>query len=233
MFIISAHLYASKTFVSGAVERQDLTDRQRLSYAFIRDYLDHYNRPPTLREISTGVGVRSATSARKLLRALEQKGYLELDAGRARGIRLLHADRENSPWDARTQTLNLLECDASGSPVGFARAPSTIQVDMLFLRGISHAESCFVVRSGDYGMVPDGILRGDLVIVEPLTGERFAPGSLVVYRSAGEFLVRRYQEHGASRVLTASDRTFAIVDLGSRATIQRLMGRVIGVMRRL
>lgn len=231
MFIISVHLYASNFFVSGAVKRLDLTDRERLSYAFIRDYLDHYNRPPTLREISTGIGVRSATSARNLIRALEKKGYVELDAGRARGIRLLRSDNKDSPWDARTQSLNLLEPDESGARLG--RAPSTIQVDMLFLRGISRPESCFVVRAGDFGMVPDGVLRGDLVVVEPLPDGQFAPGSLVVYRSAGEFLVRRYQEYGASRILSASDRTFAIVELGSRATIQRLMGRVIGVMRRL
>ncbi len=233
MFIISVHLYAPNFFVSGAVERLDLTDRQRLAYAFIRDYLDHYNRPPTLREISTGIGVRSATSARKLIQALEKKGYVELDAGRARGIRLLRSDNKDSPWDARTQSLNLLEPDESGARLGLGRAPSTIQVDMLFLRGISHPESCFVVRAGDFGMVPDGVLRGDLVVVEPVPDEQFVPGSLVVYRSAGEFLVRRYQEHGGERILSASDRTFAIVDLGSRATIQRLMGRVIGVMRRL
>lgn len=215
------------------LQRADLTDRQRLTYGFLLDYLDHYSRPPTLREISLGVGVQSVTSAKKLLAALEKKGYVEIEPGRARGIRILKSEQDENHWDERVQTLDLLEADRSGSTSEFSSSRTKIQVDVQFLRGIPEPGSCFLVRAGDFGMVPDGVLRGDLVIVEPLGIERLQPGSLVVYQSAGEFLVRRFQERGVSRMLIASDRTFAMIDLGSRATSARIMGRVVGIMRRL
>ncbi|RMF52941.1 MAG: MarR family transcriptional regulator, partial [Bacteroidetes bacterium] len=69
-----------------------LTPRQDETYEFIRTYVRTHRKPPTLQEIAAALGLRSVNAVSKLVRALEQKGYLEREAHAARGLRLVEAE---------------------------------------------------------------------------------------------------------------------------------------------
>src|SRR5215813_4491524 len=53
-----------------------LTERQRRVLEVIRDWLDRFGYPPSVREIGEAVGLTSTSSVAHQLRALERKGYL-------------------------------------------------------------------------------------------------------------------------------------------------------------
>ena len=64
----------------------DLTARQRRILEFIRDWVERYGYPPSVREIGEAVGLTSTSSVAHQLRALERKGYLRRDPNRPRAV---------------------------------------------------------------------------------------------------------------------------------------------------
>jgi SOS-response transcriptional repressor LexA len=66
-----------------------LTQQQRRVWNLIRDLTKENNgRPPTLRDISDGMGFKSINGVVCHLTALEKKGFLVREAGQSRGIRI-------------------------------------------------------------------------------------------------------------------------------------------------
>ncbi|MDQ3151829.1 MAG: repressor LexA, partial [Actinomycetota bacterium] len=53
-----------------------LTPRQQRVLEVIRDWVERFGYPPSVREIGEAVGLTSTSSVAHQLRALERKGYL-------------------------------------------------------------------------------------------------------------------------------------------------------------
>jgi len=64
----------------------DLTARQRRILEFIRDWVERYGYPPSVREIGEAVGLVSPSSVAYQLKALETKGFLRRDPNRPRAV---------------------------------------------------------------------------------------------------------------------------------------------------
>ena len=69
---------------------QKLTDRQRAILEFIEEAIDGEGYPPTVREICKRFRISSPRGVSDHLGALGRKGFIGREAGRARGIRLVH-----------------------------------------------------------------------------------------------------------------------------------------------
>jgi SOS-response transcriptional repressor LexA len=70
-----------------AMDRGDLTDRQRQVYEFIKDCLEA-GAPPTIREVMHHLECTSSNGVLCHFKALERKGYIVRDEMKSRGIRL-------------------------------------------------------------------------------------------------------------------------------------------------
>src|SRR6266540_1300102 len=64
----------------------DLTARQRRIIEFIREAVERYGYPPSVREIGEAVGLVSPSSVAYQLKELERKGYLRRDPNRPREL---------------------------------------------------------------------------------------------------------------------------------------------------
>src|SRR4051794_35202516 len=64
----------------------DLTARQPRILEFIRDWVERYGYPPSVREIGEAVGLVSPSSVAYQLKELEKKGYLRRDPNRPRAV---------------------------------------------------------------------------------------------------------------------------------------------------
>ncbi len=64
----------------------DLTARQRRILEFIRDWVERYGYPPSVREIGEAVGLVSPSSVAYQLKALETKGFIRRDPNRPRAV---------------------------------------------------------------------------------------------------------------------------------------------------
>src|SRR5882672_8229647 len=67
-------------------ESAALTPRQRKVLEVIRDWVERFGYPPSVREIGDAVGLTSTSSVHHQLRALERKGYLRRDPNRTRAV---------------------------------------------------------------------------------------------------------------------------------------------------
>ncbi len=208
-----------------------LTDKQRSVYLFIEAYIKKNRRAPTLQEITTAMGARSISSAQKLVGILETKGYVTREKGLARSLLLTRENFEpGSPEDGVQEILIRRAGSVPDTPLARLLAEKLL-VDRRFFRGIASAGSCFAVRAGDHAMRPDGIFRGDLVIVERVSQDRIEPGELVVCARRGEFIVRRFEALGSLPSLVASDPSYSTIHPEPLHT--QVEGRVIALMRRL
>jgi repressor LexA len=56
---------------------------------FIVSFMKERNYPPTVREICGAVGVDSSSTMHKILKQCVDEGFIEIDKGISRGIRVL------------------------------------------------------------------------------------------------------------------------------------------------
>jgi len=131
-----------------------LTRRQRAIYQYLR--ARDSEQPPTLGEICRDLGLRSRGSLHKHIQALARAGLVEPMEGKHRGVRL------RSIQEHEDHGLPFLGKIAAGSPFEPFEIPDTLEVPQ-FLSGTG---SCYVLQVKGDSMVDEGILDGDLVVIE-------------------------------------------------------------------
>jgi len=86
------------------VEDRPLGKRQLAILQFVRYYLQQHGRPPALREIGRGVGLRSTSNVNYHLNRLVERGYLGRQPGAKRTLVVLDAGHRRI-GDPTTQEL--------------------------------------------------------------------------------------------------------------------------------
>ena len=211
-----------------------LTERQNQAYEFIRSYMRDYRKPPTLKDIGEALAIRSSGGVFKLLQVLEKKGYIEREKHVARGVRLVDADHDPFALDEDTPSLLVVSRTASDQPETLRDRPTAyFAVDPYFLRTTDGVEACLIGRAGDDGMNGDGIRKGDFLIIEEMSWQQVRNDDIAAFLVREELQVRRFilangRLHLRPADLTYTEETFSPNDPGCH-----VIGRVVGVMRRL
>lgn len=152
-----------------------LTHRQQQILDLIRSAIEATGYPPTRAEIATRFGFKSPNAAEAHLRALRDKGAIELIPGTSRGIRLT---REMSG-------LPLVGRVAAGEPI---LAEQNIE-DFVSISGtLFHPAADYLLRVHGDSMRDGGIMDGDLLAVHrsPVADS----GQMVVARIDDEVTVK-------------------------------------------
>ena len=172
--------------------------------------------PPSVREVCDAMGFRSTSTGHKYIKELEQMGYIAVDAGRNRNIRLLRPDTD------RVVQVPLIGTVAAGLPI---LADQNFECCVPFVAGRHDPRELFALRVKGDSMVEAAILDGDIIVArQPPVAEN---GEIVVALVGEEATVKTfYKEEGHFR-LQPENHTMApiIVD---RADI---LGKVIAVLR--
>jgi len=139
-----------------------LTDRQRQTLNFIRNFIDENGYPPKLKEIGNHLGITSRGTVHRYIRALEDENLIRVSTGRSRGIELvddeLSEDKDTSDHD---NALPVAGTIAAGLPIEAIEDQETINLNEFFVR-----PGRFVLRVQGDSMIEDGIFDGDMVIME-------------------------------------------------------------------
>ena len=172
--------------------------------------------PPSVREVCDAMGFRSTSTGHKYIKELEQMGYIAVDAGRNRNIRLLRPDTD------RVVQVPLIGTVAAGLPI---LADQNFECCVPFVAGRHDPRALFALRVKGASMVEAAILDGDIIVARqtPVAEN----GEIVVALVGEEATVKTfYKEEGHFR-LQPENHTMApiIVD---RADI---LGKVIAVLR--
>ncbi len=211
-----------------------LTERQNDAFEFIRSYMRDYRKPPTIIEIGQALGIRSTNGVFKLLNALEKKGYIEREQHAARGLRLVDADFDPFALDEGSPSLPVISRTASDQPDALRQRPTAyFTVDSYFLQKTNDPDACLIGRAGDDGMNGDGIRKGDFLLIEERPWQQMRNGEMAAFLVREELHVRRFVHTNGRLHLRPADRTYTEETFPPDDPGCYVVGRVIGVMRRL
>lgn len=194
-----------------------LTERQRTVYEFIRDKIVNRGYGPTVREIGEQFGISSPNGVMCHLKALEKKGLIKRSPNKSRAIELTRvAAREPAG-------LPLVGVVAAGQTTLAFEQDERIDFTNFF-RG----NNMFVLQVNGDSMIEAQIASGDYVVVKKQ--ERAETGQMVVARTDdGEATLKYwYPEQGRIRLQPANS-TMKPIYVDNAAVV----GVVVGVVRNI
>ena len=196
-----------------------ITRRQKELLDFLRGYIGEHGYAPTLEEIGRQFSLSSLATVHKHLQNLQKKGRIRRLANHSRALEVIP-----DPEIARAVQVPLLGEVAAGTPIEAIETPETVALpEDLLGRG-----ETFVLRVRGESMIDDGILDGDLVVVESRSDAE--NGATVVALVRGDATVEKlYRERGRVRLVPANERMAPIVAPARDVDIR---GVVIAVVRR-
>ncbi|MEU7818868.1 transcriptional repressor LexA [Pseudonocardia sp. NPDC049154] len=209
-----------------------LTPRQRKVLEVIRDWVERFGYPPSVREIGDAVGLTSTSSVHHQLRTLERKGYLRRDPNRTRAVDV-RSPEEDSEGTAAAEVraerpapafVPLLGNIAAGGPI---LAEQAVESVFPLPREIVGEGTLFLLNVKGDSMVEAAITDGDWVVVrqQPVAEQ----GEIVAAMIDGEATVKTFRRTDGQVWLMPANPAYEPID-GNEATI---LGRVVAVLRRL
>jgi len=201
-----------------------LTRRQREILDYIKDSVATKGFPPSVREIGEHFGIYPR-AAFDHIRALERKGFVRRGAAKSRAIEVLDfTEKEAQPY---TRQVPLLGRVAAGGPI---LAVENIEATITVAQEWAGSEEVFFLRVKGDSMAPF-ILEGDLVLVrsQPSADN----GDVVVALLDDEATVKRFCRENRHIVLRPDNPRWEILRIRENTPTFRVVGKVIGVYRKL
>lgn len=198
-----------------------LTRRQKQMLDCIQEFIERNGYSPTLQEIGGMLGLSSPATIHKHLQNLESRKLIRRRPNQSRAIEL-------TPKVAvrPSRALPLLGTVAAGRPIEAVEQHEQVEVPPDLLRSGEN----FVLRVQGDSMIEDGILDGDLIVVEKR--ETALPGQTVVALIDGEeATVKHYRPQGKNRIrLEPANSTMEPMTFPAESV--RIQGVVIGLIRK-
>lgn len=144
------------------MEKLELTNKQQEIYEFIKMQIIEKGYPPTVREIATGVNLKSTSSIHTHLEAIEKKGWIKRDYAKSRTIEIISDEQFEVP-KSEIIDLPVIGTVAAGVPI---LAEENIQSYFPVPSDIVPKKESFVLKVKGDSMINAGIYDGDYIFVE-------------------------------------------------------------------
>jgi repressor LexA len=209
---------------------KELTKRQKEVLDIIERTVRTKGYPPSMREITSVMGLASAAGIHKHIKALVRKGYLAKEDYLSRSLRVVRPEGVGrKPPGPELVELPLVGYVAAGQPIEAIEQRQETLVVPASLTGGGARGKPFVLRVRGNSMVEEGILDGDYVIVEPRESARDGEVVVALLRGQEATLKRFYRENGTVRLQPANAAMAPIIVPGADVQLQ---GVVVGIWRR-
>jgi repressor LexA len=196
----------------------NLTQRQREIYRFIRDKIQGRGYGPTVREIGTEFKIKSPNGVMCHLKALQKKGLILREPNMSRAIQLLQ-----DPTSAPPQGVKMLGRIAAGS---MSEAIEQTDEQLSFEEWEGHDDKFALQVTGE-SMIDEHIADGDFVVIQRQPQAR--DGQIVaVLDEEGEATLKYFfREKGRVRLQPANKTMKPIY----RDKVD-ILGILVGVVRK-
>jgi repressor LexA len=202
-----------------------LSPRQQQILRLISQFMKRHGLPPTRADLARALRLRNRQGIDQHLRALERKGYLRLEPGIARGIRLLPTATETAA-EAHALLLPLYGRVAAGVPT---LAQSNIEEMIAIDRALFRPSADFLLRVHVQSMRVAGIAHRDILAVHRTP--QATNGQIVVARLGEEATVKYYRRRGSLLRLEPANPEFAPLEIDLRREACEIEGIVVGIVR--
>jgi repressor LexA len=201
-----------------------LTNRQKEVLGYIKQSVQKQGFPPSIREIGEHFGIYPR-AAFDHVKALERKGFVKRNAAKSRAIEVVEfLERGVQPG---TRSVPLLGRVAAGGPV---LAVENVEAMLTVAKEWAGEEEVFFLRVRGNSMAPF-ILEGDLVLVRSQTSAE--NGDVVVALIEDEATVKRFYREDGHVLLKPENPEWQTLRIEAESPGLRIVGKVIGVYRRL
>jgi repressor LexA len=199
---------------------EPLTPLERRVYHYLIDFLAENTYQPSIREIAKKFRIKSTKTVSDLLAALSQKGFIERDQSRSRGVRIV-----GYAGQATTQPVPYYGRVHAGEP---ALLPDHRMGYLTMDRRFLPTDDVFFLRIKGDSMIGRGIFESDYVLVSPST--RAKDGDIVAARLGDEATIKTLTHKGGTVVLQPANETERAIEVGPRDDFA-VLGVVCGVFR--
>ena len=199
---------------------EPLTNVERKVYHYLIDFLSENTYQPSVRDIGAKFRIKSTKTVSELLQSIADKGYIERNPSRSRGVHL-----RGYAGARKTQPVPFYGKIAAGEPALLEEnLESFITMDRRFLP----SERVFFLEACGDSMRGRGIFDGDYILVDPDGTPR--DGDVVAARLGEDGTVKTLTHQGGRVVLesaNAADRDITV----SPDQSFTVLGVVAGVFR--
>ncbi len=203
---------------------QKLTLEQERVYSFIVKHKQETGFPPTVREIAEKLGYKSPNNVRQHLRLIEQKGYVRLLPGKARGIDVnTSAEQDNTGNESSVPILGTI---AAGKPI---TAIENIEGYVTLDRSVFRGEGLFALKIKGDSMTGMGILNGDIAVLR--RKNQADHGEVVAVVIDEDATLKRFIRENGAVLLRAENPAYSDIVLSSTNSIQ-VIGKLVGIIRK-
>jgi repressor LexA len=199
---------------------EPLTPLERRVYHYLMDFLAENTYQPSIREIAKKFRIKSTKTVSDLLGALSQKGFIERDQSRSRGVRIVGYAGQTS-----TQPVPYYGRVHAGEP---ALIPDHRVGYLTMDRRFLPSDDVFFLRIKGESMVGRGIFENDYVMISPST--RAKDGDIVAARLGDEATIKTLAHKGGTVVLEPANDAERPIEVGSKDDFA-VLGVVCGVFR--
>ncbi|HIC16277.1 MAG TPA: hypothetical protein EYO83_14195 [Gemmatimonadetes bacterium] len=210
------------TTPEGRVE--PLTGIEREILDFMVQYLRSNTYQPSIREIGRRFGIKSTKTVSEHLQVLAEKGFLERDSSRSRGVKILGID-------LNTQAVSVPCFNRVPDPISEFRIEDA-EVHLSVDRRMGGEEGSFIVVAGVNDLALLGVVEGDYILISPTSIENLEDGAIIVAdfgEGASYHRLTRNETGVKLESLRPGNEETRVVE---PATIESL-GRVSGLYRRM
>jgi len=197
--------------------------RQRQMLELIEQFLRRHGRPPTRADLAQAMNLRNRQGIDQHLRALAGKGFIALEPGLARGIRLLSAAAGAT---GAAHRLPLYGRVAAGVPtLALDNIEDELLVDPLLFR----PRADFLLRVHGQSMLDADIHDRDILAVH--RHSQASNGQIVVARLGDEATVKYFHRRGHVVRLEPANTAFKPITVDLRHDACVIEGLVVGLVR--
>ena len=232
-----------------------LTSKQRELLMFVHERLKETGVPPSFDEMKDALDLRSKSGIHRLIKALEERGFIRRLPNRARAVEILRLPDSMAPGLAEPRAKGFSPSVIEGS-LGRVRTPSpdveTAEPILVPVMGRiaagtpieaiqNHSHSINVppdlLTSGDHfalevrgdSMIEAGIFEGDTVLIRK-TDTADTGDIVVALVDEEEATLKRLRRKGASVALEAANPVYETRIFGPDRV--RVQGKLVGLIRR-
>ena len=191
-----------------------LTTRQQAVYDYLLETVSS-GIPPSVREISRSLSIKSTSTVHKTLGELEEMNLIERDAKNSRSIKLKGM--------AQGVSVPLVGRITAGVPI---LAVEQIEEYLPVSGELGDREDLFALRVVGYSMKNAGILDGDVVIADK--SKVAESGDIVIALMDEEATVKRLGKENGKPVLYPENEDFSPIYPENL----KILGRVVATYRR-
>ena len=196
---------------------KNLTKRQSEILTFISREISNEGMPPTRKEIALKFGFKSANSAEEHLKALDKKGYIDLQGGTSRGISI----------NKSFLGIPIVGSVAAGSPL---LAVENVEERIEFNGNIFSDSVDYFLRVKGDSMNEVGIVEGDLIAINKRKDVK--PGDIVVARINDDVTVKTLFHLDKRKViLRPENKNYKDIQINPSVENFDIEGKCLGVLR--